>query len=169
MSDAGSNPPEEGAPRLVVTSAHRPQRLLLLIATDAGYYPMIRLATKAHCDGDSPWPVLALFGAEDAFTFRPRPSTILVAGMPAGVIACVPALEEFGIASRLANTLGLPGCYDGTVTELAALWLESLAPGMIENVAITVSGADATVSAVEALGRRMNVPVDVLPTQAVSP
>lgn len=144
MSDAGDNPPET--------------RLRLLIATAAGYHPTVRLATQVHGDAE----ILVLFGAEGPFAFRPRPSTILVPGMPAGVIACVPALEEFGVASRLANTLGLPGCYDGTVTELAALWLESLAPGMIERVSITVSGAGATVSAVEALGKRMNVPVAVL-------
>jgi hypothetical protein len=144
VSDAGDNPPEA-------------VRLRLLIATDAGYHPTIRLATQVHGDAE----ILVLFGAEETFPFRPRPSTILVPGMPAGVIACVPALEEFGVASRLANTLGLPGCYEGTVTELAALWLESLAPARLEKVAITVSGADATVCATEALGRRMNVPVGV--------
>jgi hypothetical protein len=149
VSDAGGNPPEDA-------------RLRLLVATGAGYHPTVRLATQVH--GESPWPILVLFGADDAFAFRPRPSTILVPGMPAGVIACVPALEEFGVASRLASTLGLPGCYDGAVTELAELWLQSLDQGLLERVTLTVSGADATVSAGEALGRRMNVAVDVMPT-----
>jgi dihydroorotate dehydrogenase electron transfer subunit len=70
--------------------------------------------------------LIVLFGADDTFPFRPRPSTILVPGMPAGVIASIPALEEVGIASRLASTAGLPGCYDGTVTELAELWLRAV-------------------------------------------
>lgn len=147
MSAAGHNPPE-------------PAPLRLLIATDAGYHPIVRLATQVHADSE----VLVLFGAEETFSFRPRPSTILVPGMPAGVIACVPALEEFGVASRLASTMGLPGCYDGTVTELAALWLESIDAEMREKVSITVSGADATVAAVEELGRRMNLPVSVGPS-----
>jgi dihydroorotate dehydrogenase electron transfer subunit len=148
VSAAGDNPP-------------RAARLRLLIATDAGYQPIVRLATQVHGDSE----VLVLFGAEEPFAFRPRPSTILVPGMPSGVIACVPALEEFGVASRLANKLGLPGCYDGAVAELAALWLESIEAGMREKVSITVSGADATVTAVEALGNRMSVPVSVLPKQ----
>lgn len=156
MSDAGNNPPEDA-------------RLRLLIATDAGYHPIVRLATQAHGHGESPWPILVLFGTGDALPFRPRPSTILVPGMPAGVIACVPALEEFGVASRLASTLGLPGCYDGTAMELAALWLESLEQGLLEKVSITVSGAAATVSAVADLGRRVNVPVGVVPTQGIPP
>jgi dihydroorotate dehydrogenase electron transfer subunit len=143
-------------------------RLKLLIATDAGYFPTVRLATKLHrADDLPPWPLLVLFGADDTFPFRPRPSTILVPGMPVGVIACVPALEEFGVASRLASTAGLPGCHDGEVTELAALWLQSLEPGMLAQVHIVVSGAEQTVSAVEALAKRVGVSFQVMPTQAV--
>src|SRR5687767_15838245 len=95
-------------------------RIDLLIANSAGYDQIVR-AAMALGEAQSARAVV-LFGAE-AFAFRPRPSTILVPHMPAGVIACVPALEEFGIASRLASTAGLPGCFDGTVTELAAHWL----------------------------------------------
>jgi dihydroorotate dehydrogenase electron transfer subunit len=141
----------------------------LLIATDAGYYPIVRLATKSQRYSQVNAPVLVLFGAGDSFPFKPRPSTILVSGMPAGVIACVPSLDEFGVASRLASTAGLPGCYDGPVTELGELWLQSLDAAMLAQVQIIVSGADETVSAAEELGRRMNVPVGVLPTQEPSP
>ena len=89
----------------------------LLVATDAGYYPIVRLATKSQRYSVVNAPVLVLFGADDSFPFKPRPSTILVSGMPAGVIACVPSLDEFGVASRLASAAGLPGCYDGPVIE----------------------------------------------------
>ena len=87
-------------------------RIDLLIATSAGYDEIVRAAMALSTDR-----ALVLYGAE-TFAFRPRPSTILVPHMPAGVIACVPALEEFGIASRLASPSGLPGCFDGAVTEL---------------------------------------------------
>jgi dihydroorotate dehydrogenase electron transfer subunit len=71
--------------------------------------------------------LLVLLGSDTPFPFRPRPSVIVVPGIPTGVIACMPLLEEWGIASRLASTLDLPGCFDGPVTELAQGWLNSLA------------------------------------------
>jgi dihydroorotate dehydrogenase electron transfer subunit len=90
MSEAGDNP----------SGWH------VLIGTGAGYSPLVRAALQHPADASR---LLVLFGADDSFPFRPRPSTILVPGMPAGVIASIPPLEEVGIASRLASTAGLPG------------------------------------------------------------
>jgi len=126
-------------------------RIDLLIATSAGYDEIVRAAMAL-----STARALVLFGAE-TFAFRPRPSTILVPHMPAGVIACVPALEEFGIASRLASTSGLPGCFDGTVTELAEQWLRALEPETLREVQITARGDAELLSEVEQLGRRLNL------------
>ena len=126
-------------------------RIDLLIATSAGYDEIVRAAMALSTDR-----ALVLFGAE-TFTFRPRPSTILVPHLPAGVIACVPALEEFGIASRLASPSGLPGCFDGTVTELAEQWLNALEPETLREIHITASGDAELLSEVEQLGRRFNV------------
>jgi dihydroorotate dehydrogenase electron transfer subunit len=126
-------------------------RIDLLIANSAGYDEIVR-AAMALSDAQT----LVLFGAE-TFAFRPRPSTILVPHMPAGVIACVPALEEFGIASRLASTSGLPGCFDGTVTELAEQWLSALAPETLREVHITATGDTELMDEVKQLGRRFNL------------
>ena len=126
-------------------------RIDLLIATSAGYDEIVRAAMALSTDR-----ALVLFGAE-TFAFRPRPSTILVPHMPAGVIACVPALEEFGIASRLASPSGLPGCFDGTVTELAEQWLSALEPETLREIHITASGDAELLSEVEQLGRRFKV------------
>lgn len=131
----------------------------VLIGTDAGYSPLVRTALQ-HATAE-PSRLLVLFGADDSFPFRPRPSTILVPHMPAGVIASIPALEEMGIASRLASTAGLPGCYDGAVTELAALWLRSLES---KRARITVSGSDTMVMAVEKLCLALELPVTNIPT-----
>jgi dihydroorotate dehydrogenase electron transfer subunit len=106
--------------------------------------------------------LLVLLGSADSFSFRPRPSTILVPGMPAGVIAAVPSLEEFGIASRLASEAGLPGCYDGAVTELAELFLQSLEPTERAQTDVSVAGPDAVIAAAEELGRRMQLRVATL-------
>lgn len=140
----------------------------LLIGSDTAYATLIRAATDMHF-ADERSPLLVLFGSDSAFSFRPRPSTILVPGMPAGVIAAIPPLEEFGIASRLASPLGLPGCYDGTVTELAEAWLQSADSAAVESISISVTGPDATIAAVEALGRRLGMSVAVIPAQETSP
>lgn len=133
----------------------------LLIGSDSGYSALIRAATELQ-QADERSPLLVLFGATDTFPFRPRPSTILVPGMLEGVIACVPALEEFGIASRLASTAGLPGCYDGTVSALAELWLQSLEPAARTEMYIGIAGPDDLILAAEELGRRLHLQVQRL-------
>ncbi|MET0534907.1 MAG: hypothetical protein ABW171_11835 [Steroidobacter sp.] len=135
-------------------STEQQRRFDLLIANEAGYDSVVRSAMAMTSEPSS--GVLVLFSAVAEFSFRPRPSTILVPHMPPGVIACVPALEEFGVASRLASTLGLPGCFDGTVIELAELWLGALAPGELREVHITASGDDELLREVEQLKRRFS-------------
>lgn len=148
MSGAGYNPPSPG--------------LYVLIGTGAGYSSLVQAALRLQRDDEIP-RLLVFFGAEDAFPFRPRPSTILVPGMPAGVIASIPALEEVGIASRLASTAGLPGCHDGTVTELAEHWLRSLDSDLLARTQIAVVSAETLSSAVKQLGRTFQVPVIDIP------
>lgn len=140
----------------------------LLIGSDSGYSALIRAANDLH-EADARSPLLVLFGSASAFSFKPRPSTILVPGMPAGVIAAIPPLEEFGIASRLASPLGLPGCYDGPVTELAEAWLQSTDPATREALYLAVSGPDSTITASKDLARRFGLTVNVIPAQEASP
>lgn len=140
----------------------------LLIATGEGVQPIIHAALELR--GAEPATVLlVLIGADAAFPFKPRPSTILVPGMPDGVIACVPQLDEFGVASRLASPLGLPGCYDGTVVELAELWLSSYEPVEHAKIEIQFSAGEETAGAIEDLGRRLGLHVGVIPAQGTSP
>ena len=93
----------------------------------------------------APWKPLVLLGSHTPFPFRPRPSVIVVPGIPTGVIACMPLLEEWGIASRLASTADLPGCFEGTVTDLA-------------EVEILSCGPTPMLEATATLARRHNVP-----------
>jgi dihydroorotate dehydrogenase electron transfer subunit len=93
-----------------------------------------------------PWRLLVLLGSTGLpFPFRPRPSVIVVPGIPTGVIACMPLLEEWGIASRLASTLDLPGCFEGPVITLADSWLSSLSPAELAEVEIFANGPDQMV------------------------
>lgn len=66
---------------------------------------------------------LILLELVDLAPFRPRPSHIMVDGMPAGVIAAMPLLEDWGVPSRLASRTARPGCFEGSVSMLAEHWL----------------------------------------------
>ena len=99
--------------------------MILIIGDGAGLGPAIAAADRLRtCEH----PPLVLLGSDDSFAFRPRPSAILVPGLPPHCIACMPLLEDWGIASRLASPAGLPGCFEGTVAQLAEIWLASLRP-----------------------------------------
>lgn len=102
-------------------------RRALLIGGGVGMPPMLFLAERLHKLGAAARPWVAL-GSELPFPFRPVPSTLLLPGTPAAAIGAMPLLEDWGVPSRLASGAGLPGCFDGHVTELARGWLQALAP-----------------------------------------
>jgi hypothetical protein len=169
MSGAGDNPLNGESSVGVDVLGEAAFIFPLLIATGAGLHSIVRAAMEIQNQSAHDRPQLVLFGAEDALPFRARPSTILVPGMPDGVIACVPQLEEFGVPSRLASTSGLPGCYDGPVIELAELWLKSLVLSPRARIQILVSGDEQTVRSVGELGQRMGWSVRVIPPESPSP
>jgi dihydroorotate dehydrogenase electron transfer subunit len=109
----------------------------------------------------APWKPLVLMGSEVPFPFRTRPSAIILAGIPAGTIACMPLLEEWGVPSRLASGSDFPGCFAGFVTELADAWLASLGPSELAEVEIFSCGPTPMLAASAALARRYAVPCQV--------
>ena len=113
----------------------------LLIGGGVGIPPMVFLAESLIGRGDANWQPFVLMGSEIPFPFRTRPSTILVPGVPQGVIACMPLLDDWGVPSRLATLAGFPGCFDGYVTDLAARWLSSLDPQALAEVEIFADAA----------------------------
>lgn len=130
----------------------------VLIGGGVGIPPMVFLADRLRNEPSGSYKPLALMGSEIPFPFRTRPSAIAVAGMPTGTIACMPLLDEWGIASRLASRAGFPGCYDGFVTELAEEWLRSLGPRELAEVELFVCGPTAMLAAAAAVARRYGVP-----------
>ncbi len=110
-----------GVPFSLSASRRRP----LLIGGGVGIPPMVFLSDRLREAGGEMMP-LVLMGSEVPFPFTPRPSQIMLPGMPPGVIACMPLLEDWGIPSRLASLQGFAGCYDGYVTDLARAWIDSL-------------------------------------------
>ena len=100
-------------------------------------------------------------GSEIPFPFQSRPSTILLPGMPDGVIASMPLLESWGVASRLATRSGFPGCFDGFVTELAETWLQSLDDQALSEVEIFACGPTPMLEATTRVAARFSLPCQV--------
>jgi dihydroorotate dehydrogenase electron transfer subunit len=156
-----------GKPFIVHPERPRP----ILIGGGVGIPPMVFLADRLRAEPVSRgtdaggsgsqggrYKPLVLMGSEIPFPFRTRPSTIVVAGIPTGAIACMPLLDEWGIASRLATRAGYPGCYDGFVTELADEWLRSLGPAELAEVELFACGPTAMLAATAAVARGHGVP-----------
>jgi dihydroorotate dehydrogenase electron transfer subunit len=133
----------------------------LLIGGGVGIPPMVFLAEALRSDARAAWQPLVLMGSEVPFPFRTRPSTIIVPGMPDGTIACMPLLEEWNIASRLASRSDFPGCYPGFVTELTDAWLGTLKPAELAALEIFACGPTAMLKVVAALARRHKLPCQV--------
>lgn len=143
---------------------HAARPRALLIGGGVGIPPMVYLAESMRAEiaaGGTAWKALVLMGSEIPFPFKARPSTILVPGIPDGVIAAHPLLESFGIPSRLASRAGFPGCHDGFVTELAAEWLGSLDAQARSEVEIFACGPTPMLEAVAKLAARHAVPCQV--------
>jgi len=142
-----------------VPSPRRPRTLL--VGGGVGIPPMVFLAESLKTRRDARWSPLVLMGSEIPFPFQARPSTIIVPGLPADVIGCMPLLEDWGVPSRLATLAGFPGCYDGYVTDLAAEWLGSLDSAARAEVEMFACGPTPMLQAVAKVARRFGVPCQV--------
>jgi dihydroorotate dehydrogenase electron transfer subunit len=130
----------------------------LLIGDGMGMAPIIFLADRLRSRTDAQWRPLVLMGAEIPFPFRSRPSRIVVSGIPDGTIACMPLLDEWGVASRLASRRDSPGCYDGYVTQLAEKWLQGLNTDGLADVELFACGPTPMLQVAGELARRFAVP-----------
>ena len=142
-----------------VPHAERPR--VLAIGGGVGIPPMVFLAEHLHARTDTAWKPLVLMGSEIPFPFRTRPSTILIPGMPEAVIAAMPLLEGWGVASRLATLSGFAGCFDGYVTELARAWLAALPAGALSETEIYACGPTPMLAATARLAREFRLPCQV--------
>ncbi len=140
-------------------SPQRPKTLL--VGGGVGIPPMVFLAESLQERNDAAWQPLVLMGSEIPFPFHTRPSTILLPGVPDGVIACMPLLDGWGVPSRLASLAGFPGCFDGYVTDLAAAWLSSLDSAALAQVELFACGPTPMLQATAKVARRFGVPAQV--------
>lgn len=131
----------------------------LLIGGGVGIPPMVFLAEHIR-NLDEECNPFVIMGSEVPFTFKTRPSQIIVPGIPEGVIACIPLLEDWGVASRLTSQQGYPGCYEGYVTDLARLWIDSIAD-RLDEIEIFSCGPTPMLKAVAALAQEYGVPCEI--------
>ena len=132
----------------------------LLIGGGVGIPPMVFLAEHIKKTTHNLHPFI-IMGSEVPFPFKPRPSQIIVNGMPEGVIAAMPLLEDWGIASRLASLQDYAGCFEGYVTELARCWLNSVAPEQRNNIEIFSCGPTPMLKAVSKLAHEFSLPCQI--------
>lgn len=137
--------------------ADRPR--MLLLGGGVGIPPMVFLAEALKQNAD--YQPLVLMGSEVPFPFRERPSQIMVPGLPDGVIASMPLLDDWGIPSRLASLQGYAGCYEGYITDLARCWLDALDAEQRAEVSIYACGPHPMLSAVAKLAKDYTLPCQV--------
>ena len=135
------------------------RRFPLLIGGGVGIPPMVYLAEHMKKNAPRCEP-LVLAGSEVPFPFTAVPSQIMIDGMPDGVIATMPLMEDWGIPCRLASLQGYSGCYQGYVTDLARAWLS--APGRdVSEVEIYSCGPTPMLKAVARVAADFNIPCQV--------
>ncbi|MBV2122581.1 MAG: dihydroorotate dehydrogenase electron transfer subunit [Candidatus Thiodiazotropha taylori] len=131
----------------------------LLIGGGVGMPPMIFLAESLRQESDKqPFVIL---GSEVPFPFKPTPSKIMIPGIPEGVIASMPLLDDWGIGNRLASLQEFSGCYQGYVTELAHLWFRNLDRETRSEVEVFACGPHPMLEAVAAMAKEWQVPCQV--------
>ncbi len=131
----------------------------LLIGGGVGMPPMIFIAE--HCRQQGGYEPFVILGSEVPFPFSSKPSEIMVPGMPDGVIASMPLLDDWNIASRLASLQGYPGTYEGYVTDLARHWLQALSDEQRNEVEIYSCGPHPMLEAVAKLAKEFDLPCQV--------
>lgn len=132
----------------------------LLIGGGVGIPPMIFLAERLR-EIKGAYQPFVIMGSEVPFPFQARPSQIMLPGIPEDVIASMPLLEDWGIASRLASQQGYPGCHEGYVTDLARHWLDALSDEQRNEVEVFSCGPHPMLEAVAKLAAEYHLPCQV--------
>jgi dihydroorotate dehydrogenase electron transfer subunit len=141
--------------------AHPARPRALLLGGGVGIPPVVFLAEHLLGRKDAPWQPVAFIGSEVPFPFPARQARAALAGIATEVSACMPLMEDWGIASRLASRAGFTGCFDGFVTELADAWLGTLSPQVLQQVEIFACGPTPMLASAAQLARRHGVACQV--------
>ena len=145
-------------PAIPVFSRERPNALL--IGGGVGIPPMVFIAD--HLRTSEEFRPLAILGSEIPFPFELQASRLKASWLDDKINAAMPLLEDWGVPSRLTSQAGFEGCFEGYVTDLAAKWLDSLAPGeQLAQTEIYACGPTPMLKAVTAQAEKYGVPCQV--------
>jgi dihydroorotate dehydrogenase electron transfer subunit len=126
----------------------------VLIGGGVGIPPLLFLAERL---ADSAFSPLAFFGSELPFPFVTREAGLPLAVPPAATHSLA-MLEDWGVPGRLASGAGLPGCYEGFVTELAREWFAGLDRAGLDECAVYACGPDPMLAAAQRLAADFELP-----------
>ncbi|MBE8189969.1 MAG: dihydroorotate dehydrogenase electron transfer subunit [Candidatus Thioglobus sp.] len=129
------------------------KKLPLLIGGGVGMPPMVALAQSIK--GNAAYEPLVILGSEVEFPFDLIKSKI---GPKCKINATMPLLEGWGVACRLASLQGFDGVFEGYVTELAKVYLDTLAADELAQVEIYSCGPKPMLAAVADLAKEYNLP-----------
>ncbi len=132
----------------------------LLIGGGVGIPPMIFLSEHIKTTNKN-IKLFVIMGSEVPFPFSARPSQIMLDGLPEGIIASMPLLEDWGIPSRLTSLQGYSGCFDGYVTDLASYWLDTLDKEILNEVEIFSCGPTPMLKAVSQMAHHYGLACQV--------
>lgn len=138
---------------------HKKFNLPLLLGGGVGIPPIVFLAQLLK--NDKNYNPLVLMGSEIPFPFTAQPSAIMLQGFPNDVIAGMPLMESWQIASRLCSKNDFPGCYEGYVDEFARIWLGSLEKTELSRVEIFSCGPEPMLEAVASLAKEFSLPCQI--------
>ena len=127
----------------------------LLLGGGVGIPPMIFLADELRKQKDL--VPFVIMGSEIPFPFNARPSKIIINNIPNDVIAAMPLLDDWGIASRLASQQGYQGCYNGYVHELAEHWYKNLSVEAQKGIEIFACGPTLMLQAVANFAKQKKI------------
>ena len=128
----------------------------LLLGGGVGIPPMIFFADelRQNIHKKKNLNPFVIMGSEIPFPFATKPSKILVSNIPNEVIAAMPLLDDWGIASRLTSLQGYQGCFEGYVHELAEHWFTNLDKKIQQGVEVFACGPTLMLEAVAKFAKR---------------
>lgn len=132
------------------------QKLPLLIGGGVGMPPMISIAQQAK---DKDYQSFAILGSEVPFPFDEK---LANNGKDyEGATHTMPELEDWGVECRLASLQNYDGVYQGYVTDLARVYLDSLSADDLAQVEVYSCGPHPMLEAVANLSKEYNLPCQV--------
>lgn len=138
---------------------------VVFLARNEGLACVIHAVSRLRLDNPRR-PLTAFLEFDGDPPFTPKPSQILLPGSPAEALACAPLLEDWDVASRLADPdehrIPKPGWFSGTAVRLAETWFEKTAA---ESCRLVCCGPQSFVRDVLTLADRRRLPAEatVLP------